>query len=147
MSTTPTTPQAAQQLLDQAQKLQQSVAGFSLSWIGYFGICAGGALHTIAASAWRAAGFSTALLLATTLIWISCCVIFTVIVAFRAGSAPRGFATRWVTMMGLWSILWVASMTLSSEFTAVSAMALSLGFLALALAGPTWELLSLRRRN
>lgn len=140
-------PRDAQQLLDRADKLQHSVAGFSISWIGFAGICAGSALYAIAASTWVATGFPHSILLTTALIWILGFVVFTVVVAFRAGSAPRGYAIRWVTMMAIWTLLWVGTTFLAPEFTALQAAGMSLAFLVLAMVGPAWELISIGRSS
>ncbi|GAB3597747.1 hypothetical protein CFAEC_01310 [Corynebacterium faecale] len=138
-------PQDAQQLLNRASRLQHSATGFSISWVGFVGICAGSALYAISAATWAAAGFPHALLLITALTWILCCTLFSIIVAFRSGSAPRGFAIRWATMMGLWTLLWVIATFFGPEFTALQAAGMSIVFLTLALAGPTWELISIGR--
>ena len=142
-STPRPTPQAAQDLLNRADKLQHSVAGFTISWLGFFGICTGGALYALAAAAWEAAGFSHLILLATALVWIACSVIFIIVVSLRAKTAPRGFAKRWIVMMGLWVLLWVATFFLAPDFTALQAAGMTLVFLLTALAGPTWELISM----
>lgn len=144
-SSPPPSPQDARDLLNRAKKLQHSVAGFSISWLGFFGICAGGALYAMASPAWEAAGFSHAILLATSLIWIILSVIFITIISLRAGTAPRGFSRRWIIMMGLWVVLWVATVFLAPGFTALQAAGMSLAFLLTALAGPAWELFSMKR--
>lgn len=87
-------PHDAQQLLDRADKLRHSVAGFSLSWIGFVGICAGSALYAIGAPIWTTTDFPHAILLTTALAWILSFAVFSIVVAIRAGSAPRGFAIR-----------------------------------------------------
>lgn len=144
-STSQPSPQDAQDLLNRATELQHSVAGFSLSWLGFFGICAGGALYAIAASAWEAAGFSHTTLLLTSLTWIILSVIFITVVSLRAGTAPRGFSRRWIIMLGLWVALWVATVFLAPGFTALQATGMSLAFLITALTGPAWELFSMKR--
>lgn len=135
----------AQQLLDRANRLQRSATGFSISWVGFVGICAGSALYAISAATWAATGFPHSLLLTTALAWILCFTVFTIIVAFRAGSAPRGFAIRWATMLGLWTLMWVITTFFGPEFTALQAAGMSIAFLALALVGPAWELISIGR--
>lgn len=138
-------PHDAQQLLDRADKLRYSVAGFSLSWIGFVGICAGSALYAIGAPIWTTTDFPHAILLTTALAWILSFAVFSIVVAIRAGSAPRGFAIRWGLMMAAWALLWVVTTFLGPEFTAWQAAGTAGGFLLLALIGTAWELISTPR--
>ena len=138
-------PRDAQQLLDRADKLQHSVAGFSLSWIGFVGICAGSAVYATGVPVWTTPDFPHSFLLTLALAWVLSFAVFSIVVAVRAGSAPRGFAIRWGLMMAAWALLWVATTFLGPEFTALQAAGTAGGFLLLALLGPVWELVSTPR--
>lgn len=135
-------PQEARAILTQAEGFSRRAAQFPLSWVGYSIMCAIGTLYlvcayltnsTIPIPIWVVLG-----------IWMSVGIILSAVLGFFSGPVPRGFGTRWVIMMAMWSIVWVFTVTSSDISTAIQLIAFSMIYLGLAVTGPVWELKNLR---
>lgn len=138
-------PQEAQDMLDTADRLARRAARFPASWIGYVMICAMSSMHLVAA---YSAGPEFQLqVLAVTLPWAFAGMVMTIVLGFTLRPVPKGFGTRWSVMIALWTFGWVFSMPVQFELSTVMFLILGLYFLALAVAGPLWELAAWRRRG
>lgn len=69
--------------------------------------------------------------------WILAGVVFT--------ASRGGLNTRWTTFIFLWVILWVVVSFFNAYFTLGHGIALSGGFMALAVLGPLWEIVALTK--
>lgn len=138
-------PANARELLDRAESTTRGAAHFSFAWLCYIALCSGGAVAAVGLAYANVSGTSPLPA------WLAAGLWITVGVAFVAGATSlspltrRGFNSRWTVFIILWVILWAVVSFLNSHFTLGHGIALAGGFLALAVLGPLWEIIALRR--
>lgn len=143
---TTSTPSAAdaRALLGHADDVSRQAASFSLAWLSYIALCAGGAVTAVGlayANVTDAGAFPAWI---AGLTWIIVGAVFTAGATVSSPPARRGLNARWGVMMALWVILWAVVAFLNSQFTLGLGIAVSSGFMALAILGPLWEIVAVR---
>ncbi|MCQ4628205.1 hypothetical protein KBX17_10405 [Corynebacterium sp. CCUG 65737] len=132
----------AREMLARANTLSRNAARFPLSWIGYIMLCAAGPLYLIA-SYFNGGGPPPPIVWAVIGAWAFFGTMSSAIFGALSGPAPKGFGARWGVMIGLWGIMWGFSL-LGPSITSGQLVLQSYVYLGLALAGPVWDLSSLR---
>lgn len=137
--------QNARDLLDRAESTSRRAAGFSFAWLCYVALCAGGAIAAIGlayanvtdaspAPAWIAGG-----------LWVGIGVVFTSVASVSSPPSRRGFSARWAVFIALWAVAWAAVAFLNTSFTLVHGIAAASAFMVLAIVGPLWEIVAVKK--
>ena len=144
---TTSTPSAAdaRALLDRADGVSRQAAGFSLAWLCYIALCAGGAVTAVGLAYANVADADALPAWMAGLTWIIVGAVFTVSASISSPPNRRGLNARWGIMMALWVVLWGVVAFLNSQFTLGLGIAVSSGFMALAILGPLWEIVAVRK--
>ncbi|MFC6145845.1 hypothetical protein [Corynebacterium nasicanis] len=135
----------ARELLDHAEATSRRAASFSLAWLCYIALCAGGAITALGVAyanvtdtspfpAWMAGG-----------LWILIGVTFTAVTSTISPPVRRGFNSRWSIMIAVWVVAWLIVSVLNSHFTLGHGIALSAAFMSLAILGPLWEIVAVKK--
>lgn len=142
------TPTEARDMIARADVLARSAPRFPLSWVGYALMCAMGPMILLASH--LAGPMPPAIAWAAIAPWGAAGIVMSVTLGLLSRPTPAGFGTRWAVMMVLWTLAWlflVYRLGFGLTTTTTHLIALSLVFLALAVAGPVWELSAQYRRG
>lgn len=138
-------PNEAREMIARADTLSRNAARFPLSWVGYTMLCTIGPLYLLAT--YLSGPTPPSVIWAVIGAWLIVGVLFSVGLGMLSRPAPKGFGTRWTVMIALWSAAWVFSVAGPDITTSTQLVVQSLIYLALAAAGPLWELITLRNQR
>jgi len=138
-------PAEAREMIARADTLSRNAARFPLSWVGYTMLCTIGPLYLL--STYLSGPTPPPVIWVVTSAWLIAGILFSVGLGMFSRPTPRGFGTRWSVMIILWSAAWTLSIAGPDITTSTQLVIQSLIYLALATAGPLWELIALRNQR
>lgn len=146
MNTHIPTPEQASAQLEQAAALGRRAAGISPAWLHFIAICAGSSAYPVIAHLSVKNGGTQEPALIIMFTWLALGVITTPLTA-RLTPIRRGFGKRWGVMIGLWTALWTVTIFGNNLFSLGLNVniALSIAFAVLALLGPAYEIVALKK--
>lgn len=146
MNTHIPTPEQASEQLEQAAALGRRAAGLSPAWLHFIAICAGGSAYPVIAHLSVTNGGTQGPAMIIMFTWLALGMV-TVPLTARLTPIRRGFGKRWGIMIGLWTALWAVAIFGNNLFSmGLNAnIALSIAFAFLALLGPTYEIVALKK--
>lgn len=140
------TPEQALEQLEQAAAFGRRAASISPAWLHFIAICAGGSAYPVIAHLSVVNGGTQGPALTIMFTWLALGVA-TIPLTARLTPIRRGFGKRWGIMIGLWTVLWAVTIFGNNLFSlGLNAnIALSIAFAILALLGPTYEIVALKK--
>lgn len=138
-------PNEAREMITRADTLSRNAARFPLSWVGYTMLCTIGPLYLL--SAYLSGPAPPSVIWAVIGAWLIVGGLFSMALGAFSRPIPKGFGMRWSVMIILWSAAWIFSVAGPYITTSTQFVAQSLIYLTLAVAGPLWELITLRNQR